>query len=127
MLVFSRRQQVDTFRLFPVGDAYRADAVGLRGKVFEVDHHPVTRPGDNHWTLNACNQKAHVSRIHFTSCLKRDDLRQLTFIIQHVLSLDNRNYLNDRTDNKTEEIYLTMLASVWQHCMTRLCIPCKLP
>lgn len=45
-----------TFRLFPVGDPHRADAVGLRGQVFEVDHHTVTSLDHNHWALNTCNQ-----------------------------------------------------------------------
>lgn len=46
-----------TFRLFPVGDPHRTDTVGLRGQVFEVDHHPVSCLGNDHRALNTCNQK----------------------------------------------------------------------
>lgn len=54
-------KQFSTFRLFPVGDAHRTDAVGLRGQVFEVDHHPVTGLGHDHRALNTCDNVAAVT------------------------------------------------------------------
>lgn len=45
-----------TFRLFPVGDPNRADAVGLRGQVLEMDHHSFTGLGYDHGALNTCEQ-----------------------------------------------------------------------
>lgn len=50
-------EQNITFRVFPVGDPHWADAVGLRGKVLEVDQHCFPSLGHDHWTLNACKQK----------------------------------------------------------------------
>lgn len=50
-------EQNITFRVFPVGDPHRADAVGLRGEVLEVDQHCFASLGHDHRTLYACNQK----------------------------------------------------------------------
>lgn len=57
MLTKGALAQNITFRVLPVGDPHRADAVRLRGEVLEVDQHRVASLGHDHRTLNACNQK----------------------------------------------------------------------
>ena len=71
-----------TFRLFPVGDPHRADTVGLRGQVFEVDHHPFTGLGNDHWALNTCDQQTQLS-LGFHSNHKKTKTKQIRALKQN--------------------------------------------